>query len=420
MMAKAAFPRSIGMFFTSINWRNRALANPLAILGFGFYLSLTCFASAKPSTPAPLPYWRGFLKTPVKPVEVFDRPYRTWMLSSTPHPVGIPYASRQGLLVYRCRIHPKDEESLETICFIDFKEATLSERMLRPPKNETKRLRLGGIRNVDGDFVLGLAGEKNNTFRVLHLRTGKQVIVGKIKQAPVDHPVGPFATIEGGRVVWVDEYKDKKTGRRNAVRLFDLQTRKTQTLFEVPPLHEVDQVALEGNRLLYSLVDVKDQLTQGVVDSDIYLYDLTSNQHTQITQTGWASQPSIAWPYLVWKTAIFFPGGGIYVYNAETKEGKEVVTATERTLPSRQYRFPRVSSAGATWIGDDSDRRVVLYHPKTQRQEVLGEKGWVVSLGGSYITWMSDQQNDPACPAPKEKGCLFFSDLSAPSPAKRK
>ncbi len=400
-------------FIKKESYKMRALdSHMIQCLSIGFFLLLSTNASPT-STPSD-PYFRGFVKTPVVATELTDRPYRTWMIPSLPHPDRLTYASNHGLLVYQCQSNPTDEESDLTFCFIDFREPVLTERMLPLPKQKTTRLFLGGPRAVSGDWVLGISGWKSDTYRAFHLKTGKQLIVGKIRKTPVDHPVGPFATIADHRVVWVDEYRDK-TGRRNAIKLFDLNTHRAKTLFEVPPVHEVDQVALEKNLLVYSLVDLKDQESKGEVASDIYLYNLTTKTHTRLSQTKHASQPDIAWPYVVWKTGVFFGVSGIYLYNGETKTGTELIQATRGTSPIRSYEFPFISKEGVAWHGLDSDRRVVLYHPKTKTEEVLAKAGWTVSLAGHYLTWESDNEKDPSCTAPKKKDCLYFTDLSVPN-----
>ncbi len=374
---------------------------------------VTFFISAEMSDAKPSfhSYWKGFASSPIRATPIQNRPYAAWMVATTPHMDEHLYGevSSRGEFIYWCKLKAHSKTGPNTICLINFTEPVLKERILLDKRREPRVI---GYHAISGDWILLVT--THHEFTLLNLKTGKQLFVGKVQIGRVENEVGPFGTIYGNKVVWVDEYLDPLKRRRNAVMLFDIPTRKTKTLFEVPPDFEIDHVALEGERLVYSLVDLRKEYFQGIVDSDVHLYEIETGKHTQLSHTKEASQPEIAWPYIVWKTSLHFNSGGVYLYNAETQEGKELAKANLDSLPPFRYDFPRISPAGVTWkkLGDGP---VPLYHPVTQTKEIMDPDGGLPSISGLYMTWVSGSK--PTCPRPeKHSDCLFFSDLSKPNP----
>ncbi len=383
----------------------------LFLLGCSFILHMQGWAEAPPSVE------EVELRVPPEGVvkkELNDYPYKTWMITDTPRQFLSSYATSQGFLVYQCTADPTEKELLRSICWIDLKEAEPKEHILHVPKGYEDQPVLRGI---DGEWILFYT-EGRIVFKVANLRTGEEVFVGRITLGKqVDNPVGPFGAIAGGKVVWVDEYDDK-TGRRNAVKEFDLKSRTTKTLFEAPVVHEIDHVAVEGNRVVYSLVNLKDRKTLGV-DSDIYLYDIDKKKHTRLSKTKFASQPEIHWPYVVWKTGIHFVGGGIYVYNAETKQGKEIKEVEDSKIPLRYhtYQFPYISEHGVTWSAVGRGE-VEVYSPKDKKMKVkLYKESVCMYISGKYIAWIT--HGEKSCPHNEKLGCIMVTDLSKPTTSRK-
>ncbi len=382
------------------------------VLGTFLWFFAPYQAEAKTAVSLPT-YWKGFATAKMGVVPVEGRPYKTWMVVHEPHPGRSLYVkvSSRGELLYFCQKDPHKEEGPNDLCLVNMNEPVPKERILldRNKKNERDITRYQAI---EGDWLLLLTNHQE--FKLRNLKTGAWVFVGKVQIKSVDNEMGPFSNMSGNKVVWVDEYIDKKTGRRNAVKLFDIKTRKTKTLFEAPSDYDIDHVALDGNHLVYSLVDLRERMTKGIVHSNVYYYDISKNTHLQLKHDGSASQCEIAWPYVAWKTSVLYNWGGIYLYNIETGKGKELVQGKTQFIPPEGYHFPHISNVGVVWDRAEWGFPVYLYNLTTKTKETMDPKGTLPSLSGHYMSWRS--HSDPRCPGTEDDLCTFFSDLSAPMP----
>lgn len=328
-------------------------------------------------------------KVPVIPVA--GRPYRTSAFKPPGHFSNFTLAS-DGRLVLPCQLGGAATPG--GLCVLD--PATGVETLLV----EGPSL---GTPYADGAWLVYGSMAPPQRVMAYHLTSHEQVEVGRLAAGKSSNPIGLVYALSGPRVVWANEDK----AHVNSIVLFDLKDRTSRVLKTLPPEHIVDQLSLDGDKLVWSEVDVHDVRN---ATSTVQLHDLATGAFRPLSQGDRASMPRISGRYVIWKTATRFSYGGIALHDLKTHTTRELVTLDAKARQG--FDMPSISPAGATWLSAGNEQ-ISRYLPEKKKTEVLEQGGGRATIAGHYMAWVNDSVTQ------KGDWHLLWCDLSVPTDPSR-
>lgn len=146
-----------------------------------------------------------------------------------------------------------------------------------------------------------------------NLATGRETIIDREEDA--NFPAPPSVALSGDNLVWSPLRKIDDDTVKSYVMLYNLADGRTETIVETTWPESLEYVDIDGDRVVWS----KKSAAGGGQRADVFLYDLTARELTQVTDDGYSEQPQIEGDYLVWRQG-FGDIGPIIIHNLETGE----------------------------------------------------------------------------------------------------
>jgi Cadherin-like len=209
--------------------------------------------------------------------------------------------------------------------------------------------------------------------------------LGGITKLSTNSTVAQYASISGSRVVWHGN-GGSDAGTDSEIFFYDAATGMTKQL--TTNSQDDFHAKISGDYIVWTGKGGSD----GGTDTEVFFYSIKKDTVQQLTANSLSegnvsgSATAISGSRAVWE------GQGIWVYNDETSETKQISGA-------EFGNSPQISGDYVTWSGyaTPSETQIYLYNLSTNNKITLGELGFGDStpqLSGSNVTWMgSDKVN---------------------------
>lgn len=195
---------------------------------------------------------------------------------------------------------------------------------------------------------------------------------------------GTKPRISGDRIVWT---------RNNNVFLFDIPTKSAQ---QITTGGKSSTPAIDGNRIVWS--DNRD--ISGY--TDIYMYDISTSQEIQITNTDGKFEFN---PAIYGDTIVYRIGTSVYMYDIGQGSTTKINDGDDAAYSDF---IPSIYGDYIVWheTVDYYKTTVIVYQISTgTRTELRPETSQTPAIYGSYIVWQ-DHDNDP-----KNNGDIYLYNL---------
>jgi len=180
-------------------------------------------------------------------------------------------------------------------------------------------------------------------------------------------------SISGNKIVW----EDNRNGNSD-IYMYDLSTNQEKQITTDP--NEQSFPSISGDKIVWQ--DYRNG------NSDIYMYDLSTNQEIQITtDPNEQSFPSISGDKIVWQD---YRNGNsdIYLYDLSTNQEKQITTD-----PTTQF-FPSISGDKIVWVDNRNNNwDIYMYDLSTNQEKQITTDPttqFFPSISGDKIVWGDD------------------------------
>jgi beta propeller repeat protein len=196
---------------------------------------------------------------------------------------------------------------------------------------------------------------------------GPEEIPSREKQITTDSYLPTNPSISGDKIVWEED----RNGNDD-IYLYDLSTNQETQITE----YGGENPSISGDKIVWE------------DDYDIYMYDLSTNQEIQIT-TGsiFTKNPSISGDKIVWKES-----GIIYMYDLSTNQEIQITTGSFLT------KNPSISGDKIVWEDDrNGNDDIYMYDLSTnQETQITTDSNTQTnpSISGDKIVWEDDRNGN--------------------------
>jgi hypothetical protein len=209
-----------------------------------------------------------------------------------------------------------------------------------------------------------------------NLITGEEILIDSAEQAGVPVPGGAYAAVSGDTLVWAALRKEGDDFVYY-VKVYDLSLHQTSIITSAIMPDTVGYVNIDGERMVWSRGSTAGEVNQ----ANVFMYNLATQEYTQLSYDGRSGQPRIQGDYVAWRQG-FADMGPIVIYNWKTDEGIKL------SRPSEWGEFPRLGDGLVCWEHYTGDVRSVLYD--IERNIVDGFiPSWREGQEISYSGWPS-------------------------------
>ena len=150
-----------------------------------------------------------------------------------------------------------------------------------------------------------------------NLSTGEEMIIDREEDANLSTPRGPYLALSGDNLIWSSLRKLDDGSIKGYVMHYNLANQQAETIVETDWPESVGYVDIDGDRVVWS----KGNVAGGQNMANVFQYNLSTHQLTQVTDDGYSGQPQINGDYLVWRQG-FYDTGPIIINNLQT--GKRI------------------------------------------------------------------------------------------------
>jgi len=145
--------------------------------------------------------------------------------------------------------------------------------------------------------------------------TGEEILIDSAEQAGVPVPRGAYAAVSGDTLVWAALRKESDDFV-SYVKAYDLTLHRISVITSAIMPDNVGYVDIDGERVVWS----RGSTAGGVNQANVFMYNLATQEYTQLSYDGRSGQPRIQGDYVTWRQG-FGDIGPIVIYNWKTDEG---------------------------------------------------------------------------------------------------
>ncbi|RLC89194.1 MAG: hypothetical protein DRI37_04415 [Chloroflexi bacterium] len=149
-----------------------------------------------------------------------------------------------------------------------------------------------------------------------NLTTGEEILIDSAEQAGATSPRGAYLAVSGNTLVWATIRKVDDGPLNSNVMAYDLKLHQTQVITSARMPDNVGYVDIDGERVVWS----RGSTAGDVKRADVFMYDLATQECTQLSYDGLSGQPHIWGDYVIWRQG-FEDIGPVVIYNWKTDAG---------------------------------------------------------------------------------------------------
>ncbi len=157
-----------------------------------------------------------------------------------------------------------------------------------------------------------------------NLATGEEILVDSAEQAGATSPRGAYVAVSGDTLVWATIRKVDDGPLQSNVMVYDLTLHQSHVITSARMPDNVSYVDIDGERVVWS----RGSTAGGVKQANVFMYNLATQEYTQLSYDGRSGQPRIQGDYVTWRQG-FGDMGPIVIYNWKTDEGIKLSRPSE-------------------------------------------------------------------------------------------